>query len=137
ALKRIDELIERMSFEISSARNSGLEHSFSRFRFSFWESRNKTRLPIKTREAEEALSTILQQLQGLNATNRGTNRKIVFVLDEIDKLSDSEELSELQYRRRTDVQELSKNARINTLLGSLKNFVTTADATFFFISGRE
>lgn len=137
ALRRINELIERMSFEISSARSGSLNHGFRNFGFSFKEDRNKKRLPINAREAEEILSQILQQVQGLNREDKGANRKIVFVLDEIDKLSDSEELSEIHYRRRTDVQELSKIARINTLLGSLKNFVTTADATFFFISGRE
>ncbi len=66
-----------------------------------------------------------------------TNRKVVIVLDEIDKLSDNEELVEPPYHVSSNTQEAGKINRINSLLGSLKNFITTAEATFFFISGRE
>lgn len=125
-LREIDELNERMSNEISEARSAGLNY---RYLGIGWY-KHKTRLPINAREAEDQLTRILDQLhqEGI---------KVIFVLDEIDKLSDHEELSEIHYKNDSGVNEDDKINRINTLLGSLKNFVTTAHATFFFISGRE
>lgn len=132
ALRDIDELIERMSYEITEERNATLKHGSSiGFSNSIGFSKHKKRLPIKTREAEEQLIRILHQ-DGLFK-----NAKVVIVMDEIDKLSDDEELSEIHHHDKSSTQESDKSSKINTLLGSLKNFITTAPVTFFFISGRE
>lgn len=124
-LPEVDELIERMSNEISETQNTSLIHP-GYFRFGW--SKQRTRLSINAREAEDQLSRILKEL-----SKKGL--KVIFILDEIDKLSDHEELSDIHYSDAS--ADNGKANRINTLLGSLKNFVTTAQATFFFISGRE
>jgi hypothetical protein len=136
-LKHIDNLLEQMSFQISSTHSAGLNRPVFGIASNLLMSKQKKRLPINAREAEERLYKILEQIQGTNQQIQSVNPKIVLVLDEIDKLSDNEEFSEIQYQRRSSDQESSKINRINSLLGSLKNFVTTASATFFFISGRE
>lgn len=125
-LPKVDELIERMSNEIGETQNAGLSYP-DYFRFGW--SKQKTRLSMNAREAEDQLSRILNEL-----SEKGF--KVIFILDEIDKLSDHEEMSEIHYSH-THVEDNGKVNQINTLLGSLKNFVTTAQATFFFISGRE
>ena len=147
-LRDVDELIERMSSEVSEGRSVDL----NRGGFGFGRSKHKRRLPINAREAEDALINIFKRIQGVKpnniferipgarpepAANLRTNLKIVIVLDEIDKLSDSEELSEIPEQEGYSARETGKISKINTLLGSLKNFITTAEATFFFISGRE
>ena len=125
SLGEIDNLIERISSEISEGHTADLRHGY----FGFGVSRHKRILPIKAREAEEILFKIFKQIR--------TSSKIVIVLDEIDKISDSEELSEIQNHDNISKKESSKISKINTLLGTLKNFITTAEAKFFFISGRE
>lgn len=127
SLTEIDDLIERISNEISEGRTA----DFRRVFFGFGLSKQKKRLPIKAREAEEVLFRIFKRI-GLRSRAR-----IVIVLDEIDKLSDSEELSEVHDHDGPNVLGTDKIGKINTLLGSLKNFITTAEATFFFVSGRE
>jgi Cdc6-like AAA superfamily ATPase len=127
SLPAIDYLIERISNEISEGRTAELRQSF----FTFGRSKLKRSFPMKAREAEEVLFRIFRRIQS------ASEAKIMIVLDEIDKLSDGEELSEIQDQDNTNLQEAGKISKINTLLGSLKNFITTAEATFFFISGRE
>ncbi|MCH9661576.1 MAG: hypothetical protein K0U54_11785, partial [Bacteroidetes bacterium] len=114
-----------MSSETNESREAGMNSVFN-----FGLSRHRRKSPLNAREAEDQLLRILKQL-------KRDKFKIVFVLDEIDKLSDHEELSETHYNDMPDTEKLGKINQINTLLGTLKNFVTTADATFFFISGRE
>lgn len=125
SINYIDRLIDRMSNEISEEQSAAFKHTFN-----IGLSKHKKNLPINAREAEELLITILRVI-------KNSKRKVVFVLDEIDKLSDNEELSEIHHHDKTHSQDTDKNSKINTLLGSLKNFITTAPATFFFISGRE
>lgn len=122
SLNQIQILIDRMSYEISENHHTGLEDKIINFGFS----KHKKTLPINSREAEELLIKILRGLQ--------PRYKVVFILDEIDKLSDDEELN---HHDKPHTQESSKNEKINTLLGSLKNFISSAPAIFFFISGRE
>jgi len=123
-LKDIDDLIEAMSYEVSEDKNTGINHSL----FNFGFSKNKKRQPIHSREAEERLSRILEHLSKYNY-------QVIFILDEIDKLSDYEEHAGIG----DNETEKNKNKTINidSMLGSLKNYFTTAKATFIFISGRE
>lgn len=125
SIRAINNLIEQMSNETNESQKAGINSIFN-----FGLSRDKRKPPLNAREAEDQFLRILKQLK--------RNRfKVVFVLDEIDKLSDYEELSETDYNDLTDAGKIRRVSQINTLLGTLKNFVTTADATFFFISGRE
>jgi len=126
SLTKINHLLEGMSNEISENQNATI---------NFWSNlgfvKQKKRLPINSREAEDKLIRILKQI-------RNDGYKVVLVLDEIDKLSNSEEFSYFHKEHGNIVKEpTDKNKIINTLLGSIKNFVTTAPAIFFFISGRE
>ncbi len=140
--KDIDVLIVRMGHEISETKghgfggNGGVEIDFKAVKANVggsgeknWNS-NMRRLPISPREAEEQILDILKRVN--------KNRKVIFIFDEIDKLSNAEEFFGVDCQERNPSLSLQdKHARINTLLGSLKNFITTAEATFFFISGRE
>jgi hypothetical protein len=134
ALNQLDDLLERMSFEISSGRNASARQliplSVINFAADLKLSKQKRSLPINAREAEQRLIKILKELKDAGS-------KVIFVLDEIDKLSDNEELSEIPYQDNSGFQETSATAKINSLLGSLKSFITSADAVFFLISGRE
>ncbi len=122
ALKDIDDLIEAMSYEVSEGKNIGL--IYKKFNFGGF-SKNKKRQPIHSREAEERLSRILERL--------AKDYQVIFILDEIDKLSDYEEHAATGYSE----TEKRKIIKIDSMLGSLKNYFTTAKATFIFISGRE
>jgi hypothetical protein len=133
AVKLLDNLLERMSFEISSSRTASgrnMPLSVINLAADLQLSKQKKSLPINAREAEQRLIKVLKEVKKAGS-------KVVFVLDEIDKLSDNEELSEIPYEDNSGFQETSTTAKINTLLGSLKSFITTAEAVFFLISGRE
>src|SRR5687768_511439 len=136
ALNQLDDLLERMSFEISSGRNATARSnhliplSVINLAADVQLTKQKKSLPINAREAEQRLIKILKELKDAGS-------KVIFVLDEIDKLSDNEELSEIPYQDHSGFQETTTAAKINSLLGSLKSFITSADAVFFLISGRE
>jgi len=80
------------------------------------------------------LVKIVQEISSLG-DKKEAPFEVVFVLDEIDKLSKFDDVSELD-RRKNSAGE-SKISNINQLLGSIKYFITTCHAKFFVISGRE
>ena len=147
-IKKLDELIERIGYEISESRNIGKSASVkfgadSGAMLNFFANiksildgkvdisniNSKKLLPVSAREVEDRLLNILESVNDL---------KIILIFDEIDKLSNSEEFaSHSHYEIDSEKAQQDKHARVNSLLGSLKNFITTARATFFFISGRE
>ena len=149
--EKLEGLVDRMGHEISdnrgfgTATNAGVDAETGPFLNLFSSikgrlgasvevsnSKSKRMLPISPREAEEQVLKILVSI------NKDANSEVIFIFDEIDKLSNSEEFTASSYQRRaSETLPQDKHARINTLLGSLKNFITTAEATFFFISGRE
>ena len=137
--KMLDELVTRMGNEISETRTIGSEfgsHYGPNIKLSGYTSSSIKPLPISVRDAEERLLKIIQVL------SKSNKRKIIFIFDEIDKLSHTEVATDLNSQdviAMTAQQNtfVDKNTKINTLLGSLKNFITTAEAIFFFISGRE
>ncbi len=109
---------------------------------SFSGRRNTTSLPLTCREVEEELVSIIADLK---ASPYYTD--VIFVFDEIDKLSEQDAASVNgplsgypQALTGSSVESGSHPARqvlVNNLLASLKSFITTADAFFFFISGQE
>ncbi|MDX1251254.1 MAG: ATP-binding protein [Gammaproteobacteria bacterium] len=137
---KLTELAERMGHEISETRhmeigaNAGIGLRFMSIGINGSDkgSESKKLLPMSPRQAEERL---LKILSSIDETGKF---KVIFVFDEIDKLSNAEEFIALGHQERAfETTPQDKHARINTLLGTLKNFITTAKATFFFISGRE
>ena len=126
-LAGLDELSARMAYEIGENKEYGLKALNITF------SKSKKSLPVESREAEEILINIIAEIRDK------LKRDVVFILDEIDKLSDSKEYQEVNRREEYEINSVSnsKIERINTLLGSIKYFITTAPARFFFIAGRE
>lgn len=136
----LTDLTNRMGYEISETRNSGtgagseLNVIFAKLSINGSGSKNehKKPLPLSPRQAEGKLLNILSSI------NKAGKFKVIFVFDEIDKLSNAEEFIPLGHQEHAiETAPQDKHAKINTLLGTLKNFITTAEATFFFISGRE
>lgn len=137
----LNALVERMGNEISEVRSMEIGAEMETgpkypLKFGISGSKNKNRskksLPMSPRQAEEHLLKILSSI------DKTGKFKVIIVFDEIDKLSNTEEFIALDHQERVfETTPQDKHARINTLLGTLKNFITTAKATFFFISGRE
>ncbi len=119
--RELDDLILRMENEVTELESSELKNGALRV----GRRRNKKSLPIQTREAEHKLTKIINDLK---TRIIGKKINIIFVFDEIDKLSERE-MSATKYNNKAD--------QINNLLGSIKNFITTPKAQFFFITGRE
>lgn len=80
------------------------------------------RPPLSIREIESELIDIIRDLS--------REVKIIFIFNELDKISDTEEEfnNAINYQRKKHVERL---------LGSLKNLVTTSQAQYIFIAGRE
>jgi len=117
AMNSLDELVLRIENEVLDSKSMGLSQGFLKYGVR----RNVKTLPLKAREIEYKLTTIIKELN-----LKGVN--IIFVFDELDKLSER------------DLDENSnddKTGKINNLLSAVKNFITTAHARFIFIAGRE
>jgi len=119
--REIDDLILRMENEVTESEFSELKNSV----LKVGGRRNKKSLPIQSREAEHKLTRIINNLK---VRRIWKNINIIFVFDEIDKLSERE-MEITKFNNKAD--------QINKLLGSIKNFITTPKAQFFFITGRE
>ncbi|GJL76993.1 hypothetical protein [Nitrosomonas sp.] len=113
-----------MTSEISETENAGFTHYLK-----LGLSKHTKKLPVNVREIEEELIWVLEKLF--------CKCKIIIIFDELDKLSDEKEMFESKLAHHSNPQEVINADSINELLSSLKSFITTAPATFFFISGRE
>jgi len=114
-ISKLNKLIERLENEVShnqsvGAKSTGIIASIGKKIKSY---------PCHSMELEHKIIDILNKL-------REKNYDIVFVFDELDKLS------EKGLENSEDSQEI-----VDGLLRSIKNFITGAKARFFFISGRE
>ena len=127
-IKSLKDLIEKVGFETTDGVTLG------NVKGGLSLNKSKKSLPVHAREAEEFLVKIVQEISSLG-DKKEAPFEVVFVLDEIDKLSKFDDVSELD-RRKNSAGE-SKISNINQLLGSIKYFITTCHAKFFVISGRE
>ncbi len=135
---RLDSLLLRMKNIVAEEKGATLGQRSTRL----WMRHNITSLPLTCREVEEELVSIITDLKTRHRTD------VIFVFDEIDKLSEQDAASmsgslagNSQAQRGGSVDSSgshpARQALVNELLASLKSFITTADAFFFFISGQE
>ncbi len=120
---RLKYLIERITFETTGQSTLGNKY----IPFSFMKGRKS--LPVHAREAEEMLVSIIGDISKVYSD---LPYEVMFVFDEIDKLS---RFDDVNGRHGKDDSEKINN--INHLLGSIKYFITTCNAKFFIIAGRE
>ena len=114
-IAKLNKLIERMENEVSHSQSMGVKNAGGGALIG-----KKTKsYPCHSIELEHKIIDILNKL-------RRKNYDIVFVFDELDKLS------EKGLENSEDSQEI-----VDGLLRSIKNFITGTKARFFFISGRE
>lgn len=124
-VNRLNNLLSRMNNEVGKSKGINLEF------FNFSETSRS--LPVESREAEEILIKIIRDIRDK------IKRDVVFVLDEIDKLSNTSGFDD-KHQPNIDVYDHTQDTkieRINSLLSSIKYFITVAPARFFFIAGRE
>lgn len=130
---RLERLLQRIHSEVIESANTSIYYGW----FSFGQNKSVKYLPIKAREIEYELKTILEDLRD----PRIFGADIIFIFDEIDKLSErsiyENETDRFKSDAKANENESAKQERVNDLLGSLKYFITTAQARFIFISGRE
>jgi len=116
-LNELDELELRMGYEVtdSESMTGGVKGA------SIDVKRSLKSMPLSAREAEYKLRKIINSLNC-------KKMNIVFVFDELDKLSE---------REIDESDQDNKTHKINSLLSEVKNFITTTHAIFIFIAGRE
>ncbi|NOZ55007.1 MAG: ATP-binding protein [Gammaproteobacteria bacterium] len=132
-LERLETLVLRMRYNIEEQKQFSARKSW----FSVGKSRTLKSLPLQAREVEYELTQILESLRKPSLLSAD----IIFIFDEIDKLSEHS-LYENESDRKTSNANSKLNSseklnRINDLFGSIKYFITTAHARFFIITGRE
>lgn len=90
------------------------------------------RKPISTREIESDLMDII------NLTKDG-KIKFIFIFDELDKISTplTEENVKNENYSESKYSIYARKEKVDRLLGSLKNLITSSHARFIFIGGRE
>lgn len=123
---RLKYLIERISYETTRQATIGNKST----PFSFMKGRKSQ--PVHAREAEEILVSIISEISNLS---KKIKYEVIFVFDEIDKLSRFEDSN--GHSSRVEVDDAERIHNINQLLGSIKYFITTCNAKFFIIAGRE
>lgn len=119
--KKLDQLLLRMDHEVTETHNTSAKMSH----FNVGVNRKLKSRPLSCREIEHQLSGLINNFKHPWFNNK---YEVIFIFDEIDKLSEKDENSGFNQEQRLIVNEL---------LGSLKSFITTTHATFFFIAGRE
>ncbi|MCF6337910.1 MAG: ATP-binding protein [Gammaproteobacteria bacterium] len=120
-LKKLDQLLLRMDCEITEVHNISGKTSY----FNAGLSRKIKSRPLSCREIEHQISGLINNFKSSWVNNQ---YEVIFIFDEIDKLSEKDENSSFNREQKLIV---------DNLLGSLKSFITTTHATFFFIAGRE
>ncbi len=124
--RRLASLLMRMQNVVTDQRGVLLKSSG----FHIGGTRRMTSHPVSYREIEQELFNIFEML---------SNRRIIIVFDELDKLSGRDARYISHHFPANDRASITSQRQelINELLGSLKNFITTAKATFIFIAGQE
>ena len=104
--------------------------NYARIKTKFWDSGNRiVASPLTSNQIESKLKFILENLRKAGA-------KVIFVFDELDKLSggtaDKKEVN-------LDLIKESKlrKQQVDSILGDLKNLITNSHARYIFIAGRD
>jgi len=132
-LGRLETLALRTRYNVEEQKILGIRKSW----FNIGKRQTLRSLPLEAREVEYELKEILVWLR----KPRLLGADIIFIFDEIDKLSEHGLYADEEDRRRSNangkLNSSEKLNRINNLFSSIKYFITTAQARFFIISGRE
>jgi len=120
----------KYTLELSSRMTGGF--------FSFSGKRHNT--PLNAAQIEAELLNILEDIREIPRLLGQPD--VIFIFDELDKIRGVEEISEDCYGSGEEATSFIKSAaqrkaRVENLLGAIKNFINTGEARFFFIAGRE
>ncbi|MCW3127430.1 MAG: ATPase domain protein [Bacteroidetes bacterium] len=139
--EKLDELYERCRSQIT--KEAGGSGGGERFPFSLGDKMVK-RFPMAN--PKEVENDIIGILEDINKNKSNIKRKFIFVFDEIDKIDPSPDRNSYHEEMdRADKQSQQsqfydfrqrKRVVIN-ILANLKYLITTAEAKFIFIAGRE
>jgi hypothetical protein len=140
-LKNLNDAIT-YNIEKGNSYNSTVEKSgFFNFKFGTANSIKKYRIIADEREIEKELQDILNNLQHIPIIMH--KPEFILVFDELDKVGPGERSKDPETTYKTKEAFFSINATrerqaiILRLLSNLKYFLTTANAKFIFIAGRE
>ncbi|WP_298511823.1 ATP-binding protein [uncultured Kordia sp.] len=155
-LKKLDNLINRMSGQVSSHKelklstestsNSSWLTNFS-MPIGSYSDRNAITYPVaNSKEIEDYLIEIFKDIDVLRERTHKTISQFAFIIDELDKVEPQSTivLQEKEFANPTlDFNSLEDNkirkrqAAVANLLANLKGFLNVVRVKFFFIGGRE
>jgi len=104
--------------------------------FNFGRKRHSA--PLNAAQIETELINILVDIR--NIPRVFGQADVIFIFDELDKISSSRNSSEEEgiYKSESVIKIAAiRKANVENLLSSIKSFITTGKARFFFIAGRE
>ena len=139
-LLELDKIIERASAELTQEK--GVQSSGAKIPLGFIN-KNVKKYPIAN--AKELEQELIDFFKRYSSNKKGAGKKIIIVFDELDKVEPltksttyHEELGPTHsYTNRELDLFRERRTLIIGILGSLKHFITSADARFIFIAGRE
>jgi hypothetical protein len=129
---RLDDLYKRTSADISVDHDSSMKND--NFSISLFPRKQYTYPKANSKEIENELVHILEEFS--------KKYKFIFVLDELDKLGldfkhEKDDKLESEYDYDPDNDERARKNYIIGVLSSFKYLISSANAKFFFIAGRE
>ncbi|MCX6304965.1 MAG: ATP-binding protein [Bacteroidetes bacterium] len=143
-IRELSNIEEQINAQITEGMNTKIEKSNTLFNFSVNRKRERSYPIADVREIEKRLISVFEMIQKIPRVY--TRPDIIIIFDELDKIeplpnnlhSDTEEPfnSNSPHYFSPDAARNRKHA-ILSLLSNLKYFLTTAQAKFIFIAGKE
>lgn len=94
--------------------------------------------PLAARQIEAELLRVLRMFRRVRWWC-GKRLDIIFIFDELDKIGhpSADDTSDVSPVRSMENELRERKRQMDHLLGAIKNFISTYDARFFFVAGRE
>ena len=133
-LRQLEDLNMAITYNIESTQGNNVSYEGKEFKIGHNRAKRYSRLVADEREIEKELIDILNNIQDIPMIMRSPD--FVFVFDELDKVQ-----SESEQKNKTTLYSVDNTRQrqqtVLRLLANLKYFLSTAQAKFIFIAGRE